>query len=158
MDYLFLRRKRTTATSERQKTLLFHAAEAEWNARFGALADDAPSRKVDCQIYKHLLYMLEIKQVFLDAELSLGKLCMLIETNQTYLSNVVNRYFGCNLKELINTYRVEYAKELLRAGCCPLEEVSLRSGFASKSAYYAAFRKLTGNTPMGYLMHERHKV
>ena len=37
----------------------------------------------------------------------------LLETNQTYLSNVVNKYFGCNLKELVNTYRVEYAKELL---------------------------------------------
>ena len=40
----------------------------------------------------------------------------MIETNQTYLSNVVNRYFGCHLKELLNTYRVEYAKELLRSG------------------------------------------
>ena len=28
MEYLFLRRKRTTATSERQKTLLFKAARA----------------------------------------------------------------------------------------------------------------------------------
>ena len=36
----------------------------------------------------------------------------MLETNQTYLSNAVNRYFGCHLKELLNRYRVEYAKEL----------------------------------------------
>ena len=42
----------------------------------------------------------------------------MIDTNQTYLSNVVNKYFNCNLKELLNTYRVEYAKRLLHAGKC----------------------------------------
>ena len=34
MEYLFLRRKRTTATSERQKTLLFKAAERQWKEEF----------------------------------------------------------------------------------------------------------------------------
>ncbi len=53
----------------------------------------------------------------------------MLETNQTYLSNAVNRYFGCHLKELLNRYRVEYAKELLRNGGCPLYE--FRHGVAS---------------------------
>ena len=54
----------------------------------------------------------------MDSELSLKKFSVMIDTNQTYLSNVVNKYFNCNLKELLNTYRVEYAKELLHAGKC----------------------------------------
>ena len=66
---------------------------------------------------------MEIRQVFLDATLSLKKLSELVDTNQTYLSNVVNKYFGCNLKELLNTYRVEYAKELLRSNKCSLDKV-----------------------------------
>ena len=111
MEYLFLRRKRTTATSERQKTLLFKAAERQWKEEFAGKGTDI--RKVDCNIYKGILYQLEIRQVFLDTSLSLKKLSELLETNQTYLSNVVNKYFGCNLKELVNSYRVEYAKELL---------------------------------------------
>ena len=65
----------------------------------------------------------------------------MLETNQTYLSNVVNRYFGCNPKELVNTYRVEYAKEVARSGRCPIEEVPARSGFGSKSPFYVAFEK-----------------
>ena len=87
MEYLFLRRKRTTATSERQKTLLFKAAERQWKEEFAGKGTDI--RKVDCNIYKGILYQLEIRQVFLDTSLSLKKLSELLETNQTYLSNVV---------------------------------------------------------------------
>ena len=111
MEYLFLRRKKTSGTSVRQKALLYRAAGREWTARFSSLSDVRPA---DSLIYKGILYELEIRRAFLDASLSLKKLSVMLETNQTYLSNAVNRYFGCHLKELLNRYRVEYAKELLR--------------------------------------------
>ena len=155
MEYLFLRRKKMTATSERQKTLLLKAAERQWEEEFAG--KEADIRKVDCNIDKGILYQLEIRQAFLDASLSLKKLSAMIETNQTYLSNVVNKYFGCNLKELVNTYRVEYAKELLRCGCCPLNEVAGHCGFASKSAFYAAFSKMVGMSPLSYQSQERRE-
>ena len=148
MEYLFLKRKKSTATSERQKTLLFRAADRHWKAEFAA--KEAEGRKVDCDIYKGILYQLEIRRIFLDASLSLKKLCVILETNQTYLSNVVNKYFGCNFKELVNTYRVEYAKELLRAGYCTLGEIHVRCGFKSKSAFYSAFAKIVGMSPLYY--------
>ncbi|WP_455663729.1 helix-turn-helix domain-containing protein [Phocaeicola sp.] len=153
MEYLFLKRKRTTANSERQKQLLFKAAEREWEEQFAGKG--VGGRKIDCDIYKCILYQLEIRQAFLDAELSLKKLSMIIDTNQTYLSNVINRYFGCNLKELVNTYRVEYAKELLRSGRYPLDLVPRHCGFASKSAFYAAFKKIVGMSPLHYLSREQ---
>ena len=153
MEYLFLRRKRTTATSKRQKTLLFRAAERQWKEKFSS--KEIEGRKVDCDLYKGILYHLEIRQVFLDASLSLKKMSEMLETNQTYLSNVVNRYFSCNLKGLLNAYRVEYAKELLRSGRYLLEEVPQRSGFASKSAFYAAFSKAVGMSPLRYQAKER---
>ena len=149
MDYLFLRRNKQTATSERQKDLLFKAAERQWEVRFAYT--EAEGRKVDITIYKYVLYHLEIKQAFLDSRLSLKKFSQLINTNQTYLSNVVNKYFGCNLKELLNTYRIEYAKELLRAKRCPFEELPERCGFTSKSTFYASFKKITGKSPSRYL-------
>ena len=156
MDYLFLRRNKRSATSERQKSLLFIAAERQWEQEFAG--KEADGRKIDCDIYKCILYNLEIKQAFLDRELSLKKFSIMINTNQTYLSNVVNKYFGCNLKELLNTYRVEYAKELLHAGKCSLEEIPQRCGFASKSAFYAAFSKIAGMSPSRYLSYERNPL
>ena len=101
MDYLFLHRDKRTFTSERQKNLLFRAARLYWEQKHEG-REPEKARKVDCELYKYVLYYLEVRQVFLDPKLSLKKLSDMIETNQTYLSNVVNRYFGCHLKELVN--------------------------------------------------------
>ena len=158
MDYLFLHRDKRTFTSERQKNLLFRAARLYWEQKY-ADSEVVPKRKVDCELYKYVLYYLEVRQAFLDPKLSLKKLSDMIETNQTYLSNVVNRYFGCHLKELVNTYRVEYAKELLRSGKCMPEELPQRCGFLSRSAFYAAFKKVTGASPKRYMKYgQREKL
>lgn len=149
MEYLFLKRKEVSSTSQRQKNLLFKAVEKHWEEEF--VMKGRSNRKIDSLIYKNLLYQLEIKKVFLDSELSLKKLSAMIDTNQTYLSNVVNRYFECNLKGLLNRYRVEYAKELLRAGCSILENLPKKCGFASKSPFYTAFKKITGMIPIQYM-------
>ena len=153
MEYLFLKRRETNSTSQRQKNLLFKAAEKHWEEEF--VMRNRCNREIDSLIYKNLLYLLEIKKVFLDSELSLKKLSAMIDTNQTYLSNVVNRYFECNLKGLLNRYRVEYAKELLRAGCSTLENLPKKCGFASKSPFYTAFKKVTGITPIQYMTRAR---
>lgn len=149
MEYLFLKRKEVSSTSQRQKNLLFKAVEKHWEEEF--VMKGRSNRAIDSLIYKNLLYQLEIKKVFLDSELSLKKLSAMIDTNQTYLPNVVNRYFECNLKGLLNRYRVEYAKELLRAGCSILENLPKKCGFASKSPFYTAFKKITGMTPIQYM-------
>ena len=135
MEYLFLRRKKTRYTSVRQKTLLYRAASRRWEKEF-ALRTDV--RRIDALIYKGILYLMEVRQVFLDSSLSLKTLSAMLETNQTY--------------------RVEYAKELLRSGRCPIEEVPVRSGFGSKSPFYVAFGKVTGMTPRQYVAHERNPL
>ena len=157
MDYLFLHRDKRTFTSERQKNLLFRAAHIYWEQQFAG-RNVEQARKVDCELYKYVLYYLEVRQVFLDPKLSLKKLSEMIETNQTYLSNVVNRYFGCHLKDLVNTYRVEYAKELLRSGKCPLEELPQRCGFLSRSTFYTSFKKVTGVSPKRYMKQEQRAI
>lgn len=89
MDYLFLRRHRRTATSNRQKSLLLKAAERQWELQFANKGTEG--RKVDCALYKCILYNLEIKQVFLDSELSLKKFSVMM-----YLANL-HTSFLCNL-------------------------------------------------------------
>ncbi|WP_289307523.1 AraC family transcriptional regulator, partial [uncultured Phocaeicola sp.] len=133
---------------------LFRAAHLYWEQKYAGNAV-FPKRKVDCELYKYVLYYLEVRQVFLDPEISLKKLSGMIETNQTYLSNVVNRYFGCHLKDLLNKYRVEYAKELLRSDIYTLEELPRRCGFLSRSTFYAAFKKVAGVSPKRYMKQEQ---
>ena len=68
----------------------------------------------------------------------------------------MNNYFGCNFKRLINSYRVVRAKELLDGKDCPVNELFSRCGFASKSVFYVAFRKVVGMTPLQYISQSRN--
>mgnify|MGYP003539296629 CR=1 FL=1 len=76
----------------------------------------------------------------------------IVGTNTTYLSNTVNRRFGVNLKGLINRYRVEHAKGLIRESGeqTDMGEVIRRCGFSSRSIFYSAFRRETGISPMKF--------
>ena len=121
--------------------MLYRAAGREWTARFSSLSDVRPA---DSLIYKGILYQLEIRRAFLDSSLSLKKLSMMLETNQTYLSNAVNRYFGCHLKELLNRYRVEYAKELLRNGRLSAGRGSVTERFRFEESFLSGFRPSDG--------------
>ncbi|WP_321425269.1 helix-turn-helix domain-containing protein [uncultured Bacteroides sp.] len=108
----------------------------------------------EAHIYKTVLYNLDSKQIYLDSSLSLIKLSSMVGTNTTYLSNSINKYFGCNFKTLINRYRIEYCKNLL--GTSPIsvsiKEISKECGFSSVSAFYASFKKITGISPVQYRM------
>lgn len=102
------------------------------------------------EIFENIKGKLEKEQLYLDTNLSLVKFSSIIGTNTTYLSNVVNDKFGCNLRTLINRYRINYAKALLESEETSIRELPERSGFASRSAFYVAFLRNTGYTPSEY--------
>ena len=106
-------------------------------------------------IYKDVLHSLEVDKVFLNPSLSLMKFSVIVGTNTTYLSNAVNEHCGCNLRALVNRYRIEYAKKLLDSGECGINELPKKSGFASRSAFYSAFQKMEGVPPISYLTKKR---
>lgn len=82
-------------------------------------------------IYEDILYVLEDKKVYLDAQLNLTKLSQILFTNTTYLSRVINLLFKCNLKTLLNRYRINYAKELLKKEECDIQSLPTKCGFVS---------------------------
>lgn len=110
-------------------------------------------------LYKDILYTLDSQKVFLDPDISLIKLSSIIGTNTTYLSNAINKYFRCNFKTLINKYRIEYCKNILNTDTSILsvKEMAKTCGFASVSAFYASFKKVTGVSPLQYKVIVRFK-
>lgn len=104
------------------------------------------------EVFKRILHYFEEKRVYLDPDLSLIKLSEIVGTNTTYLSNAINQYSGCNLRTFINKYRINYAKQLLTTSNCNIKELHKRSGFASRSAFYVAFQRIAGTTPLGFLV------
>ena len=101
-------------------------------------------------LYENILFVMESKHVYLDRNINLTKLSQMLFTNTTYLSKVVNKFFGCNLKTLLNRYRVEYAKTLLKDEDCNMDELPSQCGFVSRSTFYAAFMKFQHMTPTDY--------
>lgn len=71
--------------------------------------------------------------------------------SQTYLvSQAINSCLGKNFFELINRYRVEEAKLLLKdetMNYLSIVGVGFEAGFNSKTAFNTSFRKYTGMTP-----------
>lgn len=102
------------------------------------------------QLLAALKYRLEIEKIFTDPELSLDSLAGQLQVAPHRLSMLINARFGKSFSELISAYRVD---EFLRRLNDPkythltLFGLALEVGFNSKSAFNAAFKKVTGKTP-----------
>lgn len=101
-------------------------------------------------IYENILYVLNDQKIYLDAQLNLTKLSQILFTNTTYLSRVINLFFKCNLKTLLNKYRINYAKELLKEEECDIRSLPAKCGFVSRSTFYSAFTKFEHITPSNF--------
>ena len=101
-------------------------------------------------LYDNMCFLLDQRKIYLDKDISLVRLSQMLYTNTTYLSRVINKYFGCNLKALLNRYRVKHAKDLLGDENCNMEELPAQCGFSSRSAFYNAFVRFVHMTPTDY--------
>ena len=77
-------------------------------------------------------------------------------TNPKFLCSLTHSGFMfddiiCNFKQLLNKYRVEYAKSLLLEGTYSASSLFRKCGFASQSVFYAAFHKIVGASPLQFL-------
>ncbi|MCP4215633.1 MAG: helix-turn-helix domain-containing protein, partial [bacterium] len=110
------------------------------------------------KILKKLNYLLDIKKVYKDDEITLQSLAAKLKINSRYLSQAVNEQLGRNFSDLINDYRIRDAKRILadpenvetsgRIGS--LLDVAFEVGFSSKAAFNRSFKKYTGKTPTEY--------
>ncbi len=93
------------------------------------------------------------EKYFLSSTASLSGLAKAIHETPHHVSQVINEKLGLSFFELLATYRVEEAKELLNTEMgkkLTIEEVAERVGYNSKSAFNTAFKKITSHTPSSY--------
>lgn len=111
-------------------------------------------------LFERIKKRVESEKLYLDADLSLGRLADLIGTNSKYLSQVINNLSGSNYQGFINGYRVEAVKEkLLGGGFSNLTYfgIALQCGFKNKSTFYKVFREFTGTTPKSFVQRHRRR-
>ncbi len=102
------------------------------------------------QIARELKALFERDKPYLDPELSLQSLSDLSGIARNQISQTLNDNLGKNFYDFVNSYRIEEFKRLVVAGerkKDSLLSLALDSGFNSKPAFNAAFKKSCGLTP-----------
>lgn len=110
-----------------------------------ALAPDQASR-----IATRLEKMMAEDHLYLDPSLSLQKLSRRLSVSANLLSQTLNQIIGESFFDHVNRWRVRAAEPRIAAGQETVLEIALDVGFNSRSTFYAAFRKVTGQTPRDY--------
>lgn len=105
-------------------------------------------------IYKEkLLFLMEKEQPYLEGDLNLSKLAILVELSPHHLSYLLNEGFEKNFFQFVNSYRVEEAKKLLLSEAhqhLSIIGIGYEAGFNSKTAFNNVFKNYTGMTPTFY--------
>jgi AraC-like DNA-binding protein len=97
-----------------------------------------------------ILYM-RTEKPYLEDQLTLQKLAKGINLPEKQLSQLINQHIGKHFFDYINEFRIEEAKKLLTEQSeLTVLEILYQIGFNSKSSFYTAFKKETGQTPIAY--------
>jgi AraC-like DNA-binding protein len=91
--------------------------------------------------------------IYTDSTLNREKVAEKLGISAGYVSQIVNTITGDNFAHYINQYRVEAVKEMISDSeyeNYTLLTMGLESGFTSKTTFYKAFKKVTGQTPNEY--------
>ncbi len=98
--------------------------------------------------------LMQNEKVYLQHAVSLADMAHRLNTNTSYLSNVINEVSQQNFRHLVNQYRVEEACKMFDDPSnkhITIEGIAQNVGFHSKSAFNSAFKKIMTVTPSEYL-------
>jgi YesN/AraC family two-component response regulator len=102
------------------------------------------------KILNSIVSEFENREYYSENLASLSDLSKRIGESQHHVSQVINERLGRSFFELLASYRIEKAKQILsdeNSGKLTIEEISEMVGYNSKTAFNNAFRKITGQTP-----------
>ena len=115
---------------------------------------------LDCPVLlAELEQQMQQQQLFLQPDLSLASLAATLGLSPHQLSELLNVHLGKSFPRYLHEWRVAAACRLLKdKPALAVLQVGLECGFSSQSAFYEAFREITGMTPGSYRRIHRRKA
>jgi AraC-like DNA-binding protein len=149
--HIYLRQKRTI-----EKAYQELAGRISRNIRLEdeIIRSQARDQGTTLQLAEKLEFRMQQDKPYLNGDLTVNDLAAMLNTNQTYISNLLNQQCGLNFNEYINQQRVKEFCRLIDDGAIEslsIDQLSERSGFKTRSTFYTAFRKFTGMTPAAFI-------
>ena len=113
------------------------------------LAQPVEKEKEADRISMALKKLMEEEKIYLQPDIKLSELALMVGTCRTYLSSYLNQQLGLSFSDYINSQRIEYAKRLLASeeDIRKIKHVAIVSGFSSEVSFYRNFKKFTTMTP-----------
>jgi AraC-like DNA-binding protein len=105
-----------------------------------------------------LIRLMAEEKPYLSPDLTLGGLAQRLSILPLHLSQVINQHLGQNFADFVNSYRIEEFKARSKTTDIrryKIASVAEKCGFRSKSTFYAAFKKQTGETPSEFVRNGR---
>jgi AraC-like DNA-binding protein/lipopolysaccharide biosynthesis regulator YciM len=103
-------------------------------------------------IYRRTESVMTDESLYRDPDLTKEKIADKLNTNRTYLSQVINEKTGMSVPQYINSYRIKEAIRILSdtSDNTPLKAIMIDLGFNSMSTFYKLFQTSVGMTPTLY--------
>ena len=105
------------------------------------------------ELREHLIRLFEVEKIHKENDLNLEKIAERLNTTRHNASQVINEHFDMNFNELVNTYRINEAKEIFNKDYqknLNIIDVAYEVGFNNKVTFNKAFKKDTQVTPSEY--------
>jgi AraC-like DNA-binding protein len=99
--------------------------------------------------------LLENDHIYRQMRLNRATLSEMVGIGEYHLSRVINRHFGKNFNELLNTYRIEEAKQRLRSENTQITVIGFEVGFNSIASFNRVFKTKVGTSPTEYRNNEK---
>jgi AraC-like DNA-binding protein len=118
---------------------------------------DTPSSGYD-KIMESFQQVMIAEQGFLNPSMTIDEIAKKLNTNRTYVSKLVNIYYGVPFRDYLNNLRLDYAKRLLMdEPDAVIDYVAAKSGFQSSTQFIRKFRETEGVTPTVWRTLQRKK-
>jgi len=152
-DRMALRKR--ISSNDVKKKLIAKVAEARSITPVKEIAASETQKSV----FKRINDFVKESQCYLNPKLNQDLLAEKLSMSTSQLSLHINMFSDYNFSDYINNFRVGQAKKLLtdsQFSQYTILSIGLECGFNSRSTFYAAFKKFTGQTPTIYRANKKY--
>ncbi|SHJ24133.1 helix-turn-helix domain-containing protein [Pseudozobellia thermophila] len=111
------------------------------------------TKDLSLELMQNLRRLFDIEKIYKENDICLDKLAQRLDTTRHNASQVINEHFNMSFHELVNKYRIQEAKSMLKTDIrknLNIIDIAYEVGYNNKVTFNKAFKKDTNLTPSQY--------